>query len=670
MNRLAMRKIVMTGLFCSILWLGTTCVNRPAWGGGFTADISEQVFNTDATGKIFVGDEQYRMDLHVEDKRGGGNPIIIVDRKAGRTLLLDAKTKTYEEAKNFTFRAYMLDPFQSVETLERTVEKKTAGAETLAGYACDKYEYFDGSAKLAEVWFSKDLQFPIKIHIVSGRGEGSINVKNNIGDTRVELRNIKEGPVDPGLFGIPEGYARAKRPEAPKKKGAASLPSVSGMEKGTSPLGRRITQGGEIRVKVDPERPCKIRMTNLADQSAYTLTAFKKGAPENAAKPKQYTLDKRGKKREVSLGQGKKTREVSIRVDQGLIYAVVMNEKKDFDRDDTVREAYLIENQSIGYRVDPKSELKISMTGDSQDSADSEVKLIGYRQQYKDKLFEEVVRLGNGKSKSWTFAPEKNIRTIEVLVDKTGGVKFRMEQPAPARTKKVVRTQPIKKKQPPTKKAGKTFGAALSKADAKVISLAFFKNDIKTVKAYFEKGMDANITLNGAPLLQKAARQCNGEMVKLVIAQGGDLTYRAKNGQDVLFQAISNTGHWNEVIPVIVEAGVGVNKKTPIYKITHKVKNGKFKPGVKETLELLLTKGADINYPTSTSGSTHLMFAAKMAWLEPVEFYLAHGADVNARDKKGKTALSLAKTKRKGEPPYGEENRKTIIELLESKGAR
>ncbi len=77
-------------------------------------------------------------------------------------------------------------------------------------------------------------------------------------------------------------------------------------------LGRRITQGGEIRVKVDPERPCKIR------------------------------------------------------VDQGLIYAVVTNEKKKFDWDDTVREAYLTEKQGMGYAVDPKKELKISMTGDSQ----------------------------------------------------------------------------------------------------------------------------------------------------------------------------------------------------------------------------------------------------------------------------------------------------------------
>ena len=668
MNSLAMRKIVVTARFCSILWLAT-CVNRPAWGG-FTADITEQIFNTDATGTISVGDGLYRMDLHVQDKRGWGNPIIIVDRKAGRTLLLDTKTKTYEEAKNFTVQAYMLDPFQSIETLQRTVKKQPAGAETLAGYACDKVEYFDGPAKLAEAWFARDLQFPLKIHIVSGRDGGGITVKTNIGDTRIELRNIKEGPVDPGLFCIPEGYSPVQKSGAVKKKTAASLSSVSGTETGTSPWGRRITQGGEIRVRVDPERPCKILVTNLADQSAYTLTAFRKGTPDTEANPKPYTLNKMGKKGETSFGQAKKTREVSIRVDQGLIYAVVTNEKKEFDWDDTVRESYLIEKQGMGYAVDPKKELKILMTGDSQDTAESEVKLIGYRQDYKDKLFEEVVRIGNGKSKSWTFTPEKNIRTIEVVVDKIGGVKLRMEQPAPPKTKKVVKTQPITKKPSPTKKAGKTFGAALSKPDAKVISLAFFKKDVETVKAYFEQGMDANITLNGAPLLQKAARQCNAEMVKLIIARGGDLTYRAKNGQDVLFQAISNTGHWDEVIPLLIEAGVEVNKKTPIYKITQKVNKGRFKPGVKETLELLLSKGADINYPTSASGSTHLMFAAKMAWLEPVEFYLAHGADVNAKTKKGDTALSLAKTKRNGELPYEVENRKIIIELLKSKGAR
>ena len=64
------------------------------------------------------------------------------------------------------------------------------------------------------------------------------------------------------------------------------------------------------------------------------------------------------------------------------------------------------------------------------------------------------------------------------------------------------------------------------------------------------------------------------------------------------------------------------------------------------------------------------MFAAKMAWLEPVQFYLDHGADINAKDKDNRTALSWAKTEKRGESLILQQNRKAIIELLESKGAK
>jgi ankyrin repeat protein len=91
---------------------------------------------------------------------------------------------------------------------------------------------------------------------------------------------------------------------------------------------------------------------------------------------------------------------------------------------------------------------------------------------------------------------------------------------------------------------------------------------------------------------------------------------------------------------------------------------------VQETLAYLLSKGANVNTPISKSGNTLLMFAAKMAWLEPFEFYLAQGADIHARDAKGNSALSWAKTERRGEQPYEQQNRKAIIALLASKGVR
>ena len=182
--------------------------------------------------------------------------------------------------------------------------------------------------------------------------------------------------------------------------------------------------------------------------------------------------------------------------------------------------------------------------------------------------------------------------------------------------------------------------------------------------------MDPNATVYGSPLLQKAANLGSAEMVKLVIARGGDLTYKSRIGNDALALAMSNRKHWREIVLLLVKAGITINKQTPFWKIVFKTKNGKFKPGVKEALELLLSKGAHVDCPIVKDGTTSLMYTAKMAWLEPVNFFLAHGADVNAKNTKGDTVLSLAMKKQPRERPYQKNDRKAIIKLLKAKGAK
>jgi ankyrin repeat protein len=684
---LKMRKGTKTGILSTVVLLGISFLCAPVWAGSFTADISEEVLNNKLIGKIMVRNKQYRMDLRMRDKEEEGTRTVIVDRQNGWTWLINPQTKTYKEIKNATFLAYMADPFQSIEKLEEIAKKKKVGTETIAGYTCDRYGYYDQEFKLADVWFAEKLQsFPVKVHMVSGRKDGSIQVKTNWGDTRIALSNIKEGPVDAALFAIPLGFTKELDPAEARKKAVAALPAVSGTLKGTAPWGRRITTGGEIQVKVDPQRPVRITLRNLINEAAGSYTIYKKGASKEGAQSKPFTFQKKWESKKIEISRDKKSEWVFIRVGKGLVYATVINEKDPFtfSRDRQLEEGYLTDNSSRGLIVYQDRKLTITITGDNQDAPTSEVTVTGYRDDYKNKVLEKKVVLANAETRKWEFPSGHQMKTCEISVGKSGGIKYKVEQPAlPGEEKsvssgssskskkapKVVRTTPIKSPGTSTKIVRKSSGPGLSKAESGVILKALNAGNVTTVKEYLDTGMDPNVVVYGSPLLQKAANLSTAEIVKLIISRGGNLNYRSRQGNDALYQAMSNTKNWKEVITVLVEAGVKVDKKTAIWKIAFKTKNGDFKPGVKETLEYFLSKGADLNYPISKSGNTLLMFACKMAWLEPVKFYLAHGADVHAKDKNGKTALNWAETKRRGEQPFEQQNRKAIIDLLRQKRA-
>jgi len=782
-----MKKNIFYGwLSCLTIILTVIFLCTSAQAAEFTADIFERVFNHDVTGKIYVKDAKYRMDL--DDKKTGEKPVIIVDRQGGFTRLLNTEAKQYQEVKNFTFQAFMVDPFQSLAKWDSVLQKKKVGTESVAGYVCDKYEYYDGTAKLAEAWVSRDLKFSLKVFIKSGRNDGSIKVKTNIGDTTVELSNIREVPVNVTLFEIPAGYAKAEEPKRPAGKKQVSLSSVSGTVKGKAPWGRRIAAGGEMRVAVNPEQSVQLKVKNLVkEESVFTVKAFRQGKAIDVDIPETCSLKRKGQTREMLLGLQNKAEEVSVRVEKGLVLAIVTAKPSAFARE-TVKELFLM-GSGQGFFIDSRRKLSVTLTGDSQDGPDSEVKITFYRGSYKDKLLEEKFILKNGKSKSWEFAPDKKIQTLEVVVNHEGAVKFRLEQPAPvqttpkhriiARPKPRLMTHTFDLKKPsghgeilypgkklvititgdspsrsvsrgdftlymgtnyqgkietikysvnhgqskywefsqdkqagsinlyllrggvkvkldqspgaagipstavaqpavttPTasvpagKDKSKPAGPRLSKEESKTILKAINANDVATVKAYLDRGMDPNSTVYGSPLLQKAANLGSAEMVKLIISRGGDLDFKTRSGNDALSEAMSNRKHWGEIVPVLVEAGIEINEQTPFWKIVFKTKNGKFKPGVEEVLELLLSKGANVDCPIIKDGTTSLMYTAKMAWLEPVNFFLAHGADVNAKNKKGDTALSLAMKKQPREKPYQGNNRKAIIELLKAKGAK
>jgi ankyrin repeat protein len=82
--------------------------------------------------------------------------------------------------------------------------------------------------------------------------------------------------------------------------------------------------------------------------------------------------------------------------------------------------------------------------------------------------------------------------------------------------------------------------------------------------------------------------------------------------------------------------------------------------GHKEIVELLISKGADVNAKTDKGGSTPLHTADNK---EIAELLIAEGADVNAKNDGGKTPLDYAETDN-FEPPELKAAKKEIADLL------
>lgn len=89
------------------------------------------------------------------------------------------------------------------ETLAQIADKKYVGTENLNGHECDKYEiiYHDRSLGKMIQWFSKELNYPVKMIHNGPHGESV-----------VEYKNIRQDKIDSSLFRVPPGYQKMTLP--------------------------------------------------------------------------------------------------------------------------------------------------------------------------------------------------------------------------------------------------------------------------------------------------------------------------------------------------------------------------------------------------------------------------------------------------------------------------
>ncbi len=155
--------------------------------------------------------------------------------------------------------------------------------------------------------------------------------------------------------------------------------------------------------------------------------------------------------------------------------------------------------------------------------------------------------------------------------------------------------------------------------------------------------------------------QTRREMVKLLLAHGGEVDARDHEGKTPLNYAVENRN--TEIAAILLDANASPNVKDPVFQtLLHRVLSST-QPGgtLQEMVKLLVAHHADVNC-RDEHGKTPLSYAAGLAETDIAAVLLDAKADPNVKDENGQTPLHVA-------AQWGAHGNKAMVELLLAKGA-
>ena len=192
------------------------------------------------------------------------------------------------------------------------------------------------------------------------------------------------------------------------------------------------------------------------------------------------------------------------------------------------------------------------------------------------------------------------------------------------------------------------------------------QGNIEAVKKHLDAGVDIHVLDKkyGFAPLHYAAEGGYKEIVELLLAKGADVNQRDKIGKTPTYWAMR---YGRKEVTAILrkhggKTGIELAQKTNIWNAVA-ANNIQF---IKE----LIISGEDVNAKVNDKGWTPLHATGMFGYKECAEFLIAKGADVNAKDDNGETALDWAIFAYFLEQPEVKALKKETADLLRKHGGK
>jgi hypothetical protein len=343
--------------------------------------------------------------------------VIIANRKDDSYIGLHPIMKFYMEFSREEM--FLFNPIIGWEMITNEYEEEKAGTEVIAGFECEKYIYTrQGVEGVIEAWYSPELKQRIKVIVPLINSEQSI----------FELLDIKVMSQSEEKFQVPEDYEKMVSPEEQiqDETNSKDNSTVTGnIIEGEAPIGRILSSGGVMQVRVIPSLEKNLVMENIGNKEAsITIIPYRSGEPiDNQITEK--IVSPKGKTK-PSFSSSLNIEKIEIRLKEGTVRATVLQESH-FADDVERKEYYLLENFGQGLFFSEDKQVQLMITGDNETSGISQFEITFFQGEYQDPIEKFELSLQQGESKHWKFQPGE-VKTMDIVTGDSGGVKVILEQ--------------------------------------------------------------------------------------------------------------------------------------------------------------------------------------------------------------------------------------------------